>query len=390
MRYGESITITDLETDPYPHYARLRAEDPISPVPAANSWFATRWTDIDTIARHPDFTAVSPNAPVNTAFGQPNVLTSEGETHRELRGGIEPHYRPKRVAEYIETLVRPIAEEQLRAFRASGSNDLLTDFFEPVSALALARSLGFADVDLPTLRRWFHGLSQGAINFERDPARDAICQSTAAEIDAVALPLLERLASTPDQSPLSHMLHAGMPEGRTRPAEAILPSIKVTLLGGMQEPGHGAANFLVGLLQNPDQLLALRADIDGLLPQAIDEALRWIAPIGTMMRTATRDTEIAGIAVPEGTAVLCIFASANRDESRWDDPDRFDILRAQKPHMAFGQGTHFCAGKWFAKAQIDIVMRVLLDAFPHLAFADDAPAFRGWEFRAPVHCRIAV
>lgn len=390
MRYGESITITDLETDPYPHYARLRAEDPIGPVPAANCWFATRWTDIETIARHPDFTAVSPDAPVNTAFGQPNVLTSEGEIHRELRGGIEPHYRPKRVAEYIETLVRPIAEEQLQAFRASGSNDLLTEIFEPVSALALARSLGFADVDVPTLRRWFHGLSQGAINFERDPARDAICQSTVAEIEAVALPLLARLASTPDQSPLSHMLHAGMPEGRTRPAEAILPSIKVTLLGGMQEPGHGAANLLVGLLQNPDQLQALRADIDGLLPQAIDEALRWIAPIGTMMRTATRDTEVAGIAVPEGTAVSCIFASANRDESRWDDPDRFDILRAQKPHMAFGQGTHFCAGKWFAKAQIDIAMRVLLDAFPHLAFADDVPAFRGWEFRAPVHCRIAL
>lgn len=390
MRYGEDITITDLETDPYPHYARLRAEDPIGPVPAANCWFATRWTDIETIARHPDFTAVSPDAPVNTAFGQPNVLTSEGETHRELRGGIEPHYRPKRVADYIETLVRPIAEEQLRTFRSSGSNDLLTEFFEPVSALALARSLGFADVDVPTLRRWFHGLSQGAINFERDPARDAICQSTVAEIEAVALPLLSRLAFTPDQSPLSHMLHAGMPEGQTRAAGAILPSIKVTLLGGMQEPGHGAANLLVGLLQNPDQLQALRADIDGLLPQAIDEALRWIAPIGTMMRTATRDTEVAGITVPEGTAVSCIFASANRDESRWNDPDRFDILRAQKPHMAFGQGTHFCAGKWFAKAQIDIAMRVLLEAFPRLAFADEVPAFRGWEFRAPEHCRIAL
>lgn len=390
MRYGEGITIADLESDPYPHYARLRAEDPISPVPAANCWFATRWTDIETIARHLDFTAVSPDAPVNTAFGQPNVLTSEGDIHRELRGGIEPHYRPKRVADYIETLVRPIAEDQLRAFHASGSNDLLPEFFESVSALALARSLGFADVDVPTLRRWFHGLSQGAINFERNPARDAICRSTVDEIEDIALPLLERLATTPDQSPLSHMLHAGMPEGQTRAPEAILPSIKVTLLGGMQEPGHGAANLLVGLMQNPDQLAALRADTDGLLPQAIDEALRWIAPIGTMMRTATRDTEVAGIVVPEGTAVSCIFASANRDETRWDDPDRFDILRPQKPHMAFGQGIHFCAGKWFAKAQIDIVMRVLLEAFPRLAFADQAPAFRGWEFRAPAHCRIAL
>ncbi len=390
MRYSETITIEDLEADPFPHYARLRAEDPIAPVPAANCWFATRWSDVEQIARHPDFTALSDEAPVNTAFGRPNVLTSEGPTHAILRGGIEPHYKPRRVADYIDALVRPIAVAQLAAFRASGSNDLLTEYFEPISALALARSFGFMDVDMPTLRRWFHGLSQGAINFERDPARDAICQEVSAEIEAVALPLLARLAKTPDNSPLSHMLHSGMDGGAVRPVEMILPSVKVTLLGGMQEPGHGAANLLVGLMQNPDQFAALRADLDGLIGPAIDEALRWIAPIGTMMRTALRDTAVNGIAVPEGTPVSCIFASANRDETRWDAPDAFDIHRPQKAHMAFGQGTHFCAGKWFAKAQIEVAMRVLLEAFPRLTFADAPPEFRGWEFRAPTHCRIAL
>lgn len=388
MRYSETITIDDLETDPYPVYARLRREDPVAPVPAANCWFATRWQDVEEIARHPDFTAVSDEAPVNAAFGRPNVLTTEGTAHAELRGGIEPHYRPRRVAEYIETLVRPIAEAQLRAFLASGGIDLLSGFFEPVSALSLARSFGFMDVDMPTLRRWFHGLSQGAINFERDPERAAVCAQVVAEIEAVALPLLERLAREPDQSPLSHLLHAGMPEGQTRPPDRILPSVKITLLGGMQEPGHGAANLLVGLMQNPGQMAALQGD-PSLLPQAIDEALRWIAPIGTMMRTATRDTTVGGIAVPKGTPVSCIFASANRDETRWDDPDRFDIFRTPRAHMAFGLGAHFCAGKWFAKAQIDIAIRVVLDAFPRLSFADAAPAFRGWEFRAPEHCRIA-
>jgi cytochrome P450 len=210
MRYSESITIDDLDTDPFPVYARLRREDPIAPVPAANCWFATRWADVETISRHPDFTALSDEAPVNAAFGRPNVLTSEGPVHAELRGGIEPHYKPRRVADYIESLVRPIAEAQLAAFRTSGSNDLLTEYFEPISALALARSFGFMEVDTPTLRRWFHGLSQGAINFERDPARAAICAEVVAEIEAVALPLLERLAHTPDHSPLSHMLHFGM------------------------------------------------------------------------------------------------------------------------------------------------------------------------------------
>jgi cytochrome P450 len=390
MRYSETITIEDLDRDPYPVYARLRARDPIAPVPAANCWFATRWTDVEQIARSTDFTAISDDAPVNTAFGRPNILTSEGPDHQALRGGIEPHYRAKKVAEYVEALVRPIVEAQLAAFRKNGSNDLLTDYFEPISALALARSFGFMAVDVPTLRRWFHGLSQGAINFERDPARDAICREVVAEIEAVALPLLEKLATQPDSSPLSHLLHSGMSDGQTRAPEMILPSVKVTLLGGMQEPGHGAANMLVALMQSPTQMAALRADLDGLMPHAIDEGLRWIAPIGTMMRTALRDTVVNGIPVAEGTAVSCIFASANRDETRWDNPDDYDLFRPQKSHMAFGQGAHFCAGKWFAKAQIDIALQVLFDAFSALDFADTPPEFRGWEFRAPTHCRIAI
>jgi cytochrome P450 len=211
-----------------------------------------------------------------------------------------------------------------------------------------------------------------------------------AEIEAITLPLLTRLAHAPDNSPLSHLLHSGMPEGQTRAPEMILPSVKITLLGGMQEPGHGAANLLVGLMQNPVQFAALRADLDGLLPQAIDEGLRWIAPIGTMMRTALRDTAINGIAVPEGTPVSCIFASANRDAARWDDSESFDILRPAKSHMSFGLGAHFCAGKWFAKAQIDIALRVLLAAIPAPEFAEGAPEFIGWEFRAPTHLRIKL
>lgn len=388
MRFADSITIAALETDPFPIYARLRATDPIAPVPAANCWFATRWKDIEAITRNPDFTAISQDAPVNHAFGLPNVLTSEGDIHRELRGGIEPHYRPQRVADYIETLVRPLADAQLTTFLAAGDNDLLTGYFEPISALSLARSFGFQDVDVATLQRWFHGLSQGAINFERDPARAQICAQTVAEIDAIVLPLLARLAHTPDNSPLSHLLHANMPQGHTRQPEMILPSVRVTLLGGMQEPGHGAANLLVGLMQNPDQLAALRAQPEALMPRAIDEGLRWIAPIGTMMRTALRDTQVSGITVPQGTAVSCIFASANRDEARWQNADCLDIHRPAQAHMAFGLGAHFCAGKWFAKAQIDIALRVLLAAIPVLQFAEDPPDFAGWEFRAPTHLRI--
>lgn len=390
MTYASTITIDALESDPFPIYARLRRVEPLILVPAANCWFATRWKDIEAINRSADFTAASDDAPVNDAFGRPNVLTSEGPVHAELRGGIEPHYRPRKVSEYIDALVRPIAQAQLAALRASGDNDLMAGYFEPISALSLARSFGISEVDVATLRRWFHGLSEGAINFERDPARKAICDRAVAEIEAVLIPVLDRLRDAPDGSPLSHLLHSGMQPGQTRPYAQILPSVKVTLLGGMQEPGHGAGSILTGLLMNPDQMAALRADLDGLLPQAIEEGLRWIAPIGTMMRTALRDTVVNGVPVPQGTAISLILASANRDEARFPDPDRFDIFRKPTSHMSFGAGAHFCAGKWFAKAQIEIALRVLFEAFPDLALADGPPEFKGWEFRYPTSLRVAL
>ncbi len=390
MSFANTITIATLDTDPFPIYARLRHTSPLVHVPAANCWFATRWAEIEAINRSPDFTAASDDAPVNDAFGRPNVLTTEGPVHAELRAAVEPHYRPRKVAGYIDALVRPIAMAQLAAFRASGDNDLMAGYFEPISALSLARSFGLSEPDVATLRHWFHGLSQGAINFERDPARKAICDEAVEQIEAVLLPLLDRLRDAPDSSPLSHLLHVGMEPGQTRPYDRILPTVKITLLGGMQEPGHGAGSTLTGLLLNPDQLADLRADMDGLLPQAIDEGLRWVAPIGTMMRTALRDTVVNGIAVPAGTAVSLIMASANRDEARFDNPDAFDLHRRPQAHMSFGAGAHFCAGKWFAKAQIEIALRVLLSAFPMLELAGDPPRFEGWEFRYPTTLRIRL
>ncbi|WP_404405119.1 cytochrome P450 [Pelagibacterium halotolerans] len=390
MSIAHEITIEALERDPYPIYARLRQESPVAWVPAANVWFATRWEDVEVVTKSPDiFTAEAPTSPVELSFGKPTILTVDGDQHKQLRGGIDPHYRPRKVAEYVQALVTPIAEEFLAKFESAGRADLMADYFEPISVLSLARSFGFGDLDVATLRRWFHGLSQGAINYEQDPKRQEISDKTCAEIDAVTIPMLERLREAPDSSPLSHMLHHNMPEGETRPAEFILPSVKVTLLGGMQEPGHGAGSTLVGLLQNPEQMEALLADTDRLLPKAVAEGLRWVAPIGTQMRLAQTDIELGGVTIPAGSPVAAILASANRDESRFAAPDRFDIHREETSMATFGFGHHFCAGRWFAAAQIEIALRLLLSRLPHLKLdPDNPPEFRGWEFRAPTTLHI--
>ena len=388
--YATSITVEDLETDPYPVYRRLREEAPVAWVPAVNAWLVTRAADVETVATKPElFTAEVADSPVDRSFGGPTLMTMDGERHLELRRSLDERYKPRVVATYIDDLVTPIAEEALASLlaRTDRRADLLADYFEPISVLSLGSVLGVGHLSAEVLQDWFHGLAMGAINFENDPVKQAISDETTAKIDRELRPMMTRLREDPDDSTIASMLTSGCPVGQARTIDHVMPSLKVILTGGMQEPGHGAGSTLTGLLSDPGQFRALKSDMDGLMAQTIDEGLRWVAPIGTMMRSALCDTEVNGIPVPKGTPVSLIMASANRDEARFPGPDRFDIHRAQTAHMSFGSGAHFCAGKWFAKAQIEIALRILIDALPDMILAAP-PEFRGWEFRAPTALHI--
>ena len=267
MAFADEITVEALEADPYPIYARLRREAPVAWVPAANVWFVTRWRDVEFVSKNADlFAAEVPTSPVDRTMGSPTILTCDGPAHGELRRGFDVKYKPRAVAAYIDDLAKPIIAEHLDRIAAHGTAELISEYFEPASSLAVAQSLGFAGVDSGTLLRWFHGLAIGAANYENDPDKEAIADAAGAEIDAAILPVIARLERAPDESAVSHMLHDGMPEGQTRKRDFLLPSIKVALLGGMQEPGHGAASVLVGLLTHPDQMQAVLGDLDTLLP----------------------------------------------------------------------------------------------------------------------------
>ena len=380
--YLNALTIDEIEADPYPLYARLRHEAPVAYVPALNSYLVTRWTDVQTVTKSPErFTAHAPDAPVVRAFGDPAIIHCDGDIHSHLRGGIAPHYLPAKVRDYIAALVEPIADDALEQLTGATETDLLAHYFEPISVQSLARSFGIDSVSTDTLREWFHGLALGAINFGRDPVRAQQCQDTIDAINLTLDPVFERLYQTHDESPLSHLLRIGMPEGALRAREEVMPTVLVTLLGGMQEPGHAAATTLYALLADPPLLDAVRAD-RSLLPQAIDEGLRWVAPIGTQVRTAVEDTELGGVTLKAGNTVSAVIASACHDESRYTDPATFDLHRKDGGHAAFGFGAHLCVGKWFAKAQVEIALNRLLDHYPTLTLNGEVQ-FNGWEFRAP-------
>jgi len=391
--FAESITVADLEADPYPIYARLRATAPVCFIPAVGLWFVTRYHDVEYTVTHPDlFTAEMDDSPVDRTFGSPTILTVDGDRHLELRKALDTKYRPKNVNAYIDDLVRPAARQLLDDLHGRDEAELMAEYFEPLSVLSLGNVLGVGHLSAERLRDWFWRLHLGVINFEGNPERADVGRTCSREIDEVLTPVFHRLAADPDDSTISHLLHSGINNSGAASCRAqaqVMPTLKVILLGGMQEPGHGGGSTLAGLLREPAQREAVQADPERLLPAAVEEGLRWVSPIGTQTRQVVTDTWLAGTMLPRGAAIGALVSAANRDETRFTDPDRFDIFRSRQSNLAFGSGKHFCAGHAFSRAQIRIALEELLTRFPRLALAAD-PDFRGWEFRAPRHLAVRL
>lgn len=389
-----AVTVEQLDDDPYPVYAAIRAGGGVAFVPCVDLWWACSWEAAEEVATDPGRFAAKPiPSPIDRTFGEPNVLTEDGPEQRRLRRMLDPSFRPRTVERYVAPLLEPIIAAHLDAIAAAGPvAELMEGYFEPISVRGLASVLGLGTFDDATLRRWFYGLAEGVINYEGDPARDAIGQAMSREVDEAVIPELRRRFADPDASTVSQMLQGAEGTFEERVAQ-VLPTLKVILLGGMQEPGHGAGSVALGLLGDPDQAAAFAADPASLARPATEEGLRWIAPIGTQTRRVVADTAVQGVAVPGGAGISAMLGSANRDRRVWGDhADRFDLRReGGPPQAAFGHGTHFCVGHHFSRLQVQMAVQALWERFPAIRLVPGhEPPVRGWEFRAPRELRVLL
>jgi cytochrome P450 len=380
------VSVAELERDPYPTYARLRRDTPVAFVPSVGLWFVTRWHDVVSAAEDPArFPAALPGSPLDRTLGGVNVLTVDGEDHRRRRAPMEATLRPHRIIQTAPAVVEPIAHALIDAFEGEGRAELMGAYCEPLAVVSLARVIGLPDaIDAGTLRRWFHELATGTSNYENDPAKQAVADAVSREIDDVLRPHLARLLAEPDESMVCGMLDAEHGELDERMA-GFMPTLKLALIGGLQEPAHGLGSTVVGLLGRPAQLEAVRADPHRMIRRAVEEGIRWVSPIGTEGRVAGAGVTLSGTTIPPGDAVALIASSANRDERVWgDDADVFDLDRARHANAAFGFGPHFCVGHQLARFQMRIGLRVLLERLPGLRLDTERPVkFLGWEYRGP-------
>lgn len=387
-----TVTVADLERDPYPIYSYLRETEPVAYMPCLDVWMVTRWEDVEAACFDTErFPAHVEGSPTDRALGGVSMMTTDGGPARQRRRPFDPTFRPSAVEAAMPDVFDRLCEEHLGEIARRGRAELVADYFEPISLLSLAEAVGIGDlVDLETLRRWFSGLAAGVSNYEGDPDKAALSRSVSDEIDDALTPRFEAVLEHPDDSLLSNLVHA-FPGSLEERLAWIMPSVKLVLLGGLQEPGHGGATITQSLLAHPAQHAAVSGD-PGLVAAAVDEGLRWTAPIGNLLRGVKPGTTVGDVEFPDGARVILVVASANRDEEQWGpSAGEFDIHRPKQRHLSFAVGPHYCIGHHFARVQLETAVGKLIDQFPRLRLDEDHESiYRGHEYRSPQSVRVLV
>lgn len=355
------------KADPYPFYARLRAEAPVSPTRLplfGPAWLVTRYDDVLAVLKDERFASDwSPKMPwVLLRFARPltrSMLDRDPPDHTRLRTLVHKAFTP-RLVERLRGRVEQLSHALLDASLARGAADLVRDYALPLPITIIADLLGIPAADRP--------------RFYRHTTR-LVSAATVADV-ALALPsvwtlqrYLGRLFAARRREPRDDMVTAlvqAEDAGDRLDEDELLAMVILLLLGGYETTTHLIAGGVLALMQHPEQHGCL---LDG--PEragvALEELLRHLSPLDiASVRLVREATAVSGVAIPPGALVLPVIGSANHDETRFPDPERLDLTRQPNRHLAFGQGAHFCLGAPLARLEGGIALRVLFERYPAL------------------------
>jgi cytochrome P450 len=314
-----------------------------------------------------------------------SILDSEPPKHTRLRSLVMKAFNPKRIESMrpdVERITQGLLDEIDQKLATTGQFDVIADFAEPLPVKVIASMLGFPDADEHLLRPW----SQAIVKmYEVAPTeQDKLeAQKASAEFaDYVHGLMLERKKNP--GTDLITDLALVEEDGEKLNAQELIATCVLLLNAGHEAGVNGFGNGFVAALGNPEQMALLRQQPDQHAATAIDEFLRFDAPLHLFERTATQDTEIGGVEIARGQKIAALLGSANRDEAVFENADQLDLTRDPNPHIGFGAGIHFCIGAPLARMEMTTSLPMLMKAHPKIELASEPkrrPTFvlRGYE-----------
>ena len=356
--------------DPYPVFDRLRGQGRALWHEPMGMYLAFRHADADAVLRSRRLGRLfTPREPTDV-WGTFNwlhadsILDSEPPKHTRLRALVAKAFARGHV-ERLRPRVRQLANALLDEVEGNGRLDVVTDYAEPLPVMVIAELLGIPEHEQAPLRPWSQDIVK-MYELDRTPEQEARARQSSEEFAEYVAVLAKRRRASPGDDLVTHLVQVEE-AGEKLDEHELIATCVLLLNAGHEASVNGFGNGVVALFRNPDQLDWLRRDPGGIAETAVEEFLRYDAPLQLFERTATEDVEVAGVTLRRGEKIAALLGSANRDPEVFQAPGRMDVTRAPNRHLAFGAGIHHCLGAPLARLEMQISLPVLLERLPGAA-----------------------
>jgi cytochrome P450 PksS len=384
---NDAITIAGpaFNANPYPFYARLRAEAPVCRVilpTRETAWFVTRYDDVALVLKDERFVKDPANALTPQQFAsrrwfrkvfrslKSNMLDRDPPDHSRLRALVSKAFTSRRI-EQMRGRVQELTDSLLDAVRDPGRMDLIRDYALPLPTTIIAEMLGVPVEDRHRFHRWSKALMAAADS----SWRMAFAVPSAWALLQYIRNVVKKRRAQPQDDLISALVQVEE-AGDSLNEDELVAMVFLLLIAGHETTVNLIGNGALALLEHPGQKEMLGHE-PALIKSAIEELLRYDGPVEIATeRYAREDVEIAGVTIPRGETVHAVLASANRDERQFPNPDSLDISREPNKHLAFGLGPHFCLGAPLARLEAQIAITTLLRRLPDLRLTATADRLR--------------
>lgn len=314
------------------------------------------------------------------SFGR-SVSTMDAPEHPRFRRIFQKAFLPQTVAQWGETLVDPVVGALMDQFAPRGKADMVREFTHYYPFQIIYRQLGLPPQDVKTFHKL--AIAQTVVMYDVEHGTEA-----SRKLGVYFKALLEERRRHPGEDLVSLLALAEV-DGEQLPEEILISFLRQLVNAAGDTTYRATSVLLTGLLTNPDQLEAVRQD-RSLIPQAIEEALRWDGPVLIATRTPVADVELAGVKIPAGACLSVASGCANRDPARFENPDQFDIFRRKQRNFGFAFGPHVCIGQHLARVEMTRALNAILDRLPNLRLDSDMPPplVQGTMMRVPKHIHV--
>jgi len=371
-------TIMSPVPDPYPVYRRLRHERPIVALegPLGRTTLIARYGDVCAALKDSETFSSRGNARgIGLVMGR-TIIEMEGKEHLRQRRLVTPAFSMRALRQGLDAVVERTVHQLVDQFVNDRQADLVAQFTFTYPLRVMAHIMGLPIEDFEQFHHWALDL----LSIADDPQRGF---DAAQKLVDYLRPIIAERREQPGSDLVSTLVHSEI-EGERLGEDEVLSFLRLLLPAGAETTYRLTGSLLFALLAHADAMAEVRAD-KAAIDLAIEETLRWESAVQYVSRETTRAVEVAGTTIPEGEMLMLAVGSANRDETHFEDPDRFDMHRKNvADHVAFGFGEHFCLGSNLARLEARAAVRILLERLPNLRFAPDADCrVVGLAFRSP-------